>query len=462
MTLNEILQAARPGVTFRLSSVDVLGPYPTRSFFEQIASETPERVFVAVEQGWPQSYMDEIDDALVGLDMAYSSVRVAPMWGNGLVHAKAYLFEWTNQSATKTKRRLVVGSANASSQGFAKDGQGHAETYVVFELTGEDARIARDYFGRLREGGDEDVVDGVWIGQGTSARAWLPPLKLTSARPASFGAWLRRGRLCHRYERDQLFGKLLLSLKKPLPPGPLDAAFGEAGLASPGSKVIFGAAYVAGDTGLMHMPEPRWRGSYFVETTYGHWTSEECFCDRQKTFVGKGHKERQAVIEKVARMSREDERGHVDGFLARLHRAADALRAAGESPKEYFDCCDGTIDEPSYRERALNKLNQDKQQAKDPAFSARFVSGYAFPSVPRLDGDFFDFASSFCESVQLKLARSRNHSKIARALHSALEREAPGEFVEAESPADLFRLIELTWSRIEPEMSSFDAAADER
>lgn len=413
MKLNEILDYVSPGETFHLNSVTVMGPYPTADFLGRLKECKPRELVLYADDGVPDCVLQEISDVFPARGRTKLKLqRVAPEEGNGLVHAKIYLFEWKNgdgKTSTQTKRCVLVGSANASLQGFSL----HAETFLATRVfTQSDLSGVLRYFDELRSNG---AVDNGCFDLNDSGALWLPAVKVVPKKTVdSFDAWLRRGILCHKYEGDQSFGKLSVNLKKPLPVGVEAEAFvkNEFSRESESTKLV--RPYVKLTTDVAESVPP-WRAQYFIETYFGYWASDDCYesLKRDKAIVGKGQKKRALVLEEISQATLEVQEGWINEMLERVSQAAAML---GESAGEYLDVKEGRLNERLYREAARKKLMRDVELSKNDIFQQRYLSGYDFQRVPALNEHFDGFASSFCNTLLAGMRKQKPKNKLVKVL----------------------------------------------
>ncbi|WP_295387708.1 hypothetical protein [uncultured Thiodictyon sp.] len=212
---------------YEIDDVLVIGPYLTKNFFDRLIelSGHPRELTLLADDGWHQAQLDGIEQLYenrrpAGNRCQFRIIRVAAPNPSGLVHAKIIFFKLTNQTRTYTKQMLLLGSANASEQGFGV----HAETFIHIDLadikSSERPRLSK-YISDLKIGRS---VDEIWLTLQRASWIYLPEIKVVNAGIRSgFDAWLRRGHLCHKYQPDSVFGRLRLSLRKPIPPARFEA-----------------------------------------------------------------------------------------------------------------------------------------------------------------------------------------------------------------------------------------------
>jgi hypothetical protein len=425
MKISELLDNIWPGDTFRLQEVTIIGPYPTAKFFGELLDyRKPKIVRLFADDGVPEESFKSIKETFLkhrGCKLLLR--RVSAFNKYGLVHAKLYLFEWKNKMGTQAKRCLVLGSANASTQGFGL----HAETYISIRVsTGKEFSDIRSYFNRLIEHDiftKSYVVEGSYLELPDIGNVWLPDIRVAekSEYGSSFDSWLRRGLLCHKYERDPLFGKLILSLKQPLPTNLTVKAFLGAGFGRESISKRLSWPYMSASSSIEDSEEsPKWRGRYFIETQYGHWVSEDCYRDNHKDFIGKGHEERQRLIDSIVDKDAPHTKW-VKKFIEKIQKASDRLDDEDIAPNEYIYNRGADIDRVKYSNAARKKIKADRSLAKDKTFEDRFVSGFSFPPVPQFGEEFEEFALSFCDSVLVKISRATVQNLFCQAVRRVLD-----------------------------------------
>ena len=436
------------GSGFRLSRATIVGPYPTHEFMEQVLSLGPDEVVLAVDDGWPQERIEAIQQTLAGR-ARFVLRRVAPPGGGGLVHAKLYCFEWVNGPNNRRRHTLLAGSANASVQGFG----GHAESFVHVDLADIDIRnkkAALQYFTDLASGHDTAhtwfyIHDKSWLS--------LPPLRIVHTPwPNGFDAWIRRGRLCHSYQPDPTFGRLVLRLKEPMPQGLLGANLGNAGFSQTGEMQAFTRPYVRYTSGEPDAAIERqnWRQRYFTETVYGYWTSAECFSALEDSFVAPQADGRRRALDAIREPGPEHYSRWVGEFTDSIHNVSRTL--TGKQRETYFHLQrSGELDEDRYRQLADSKLARDREKSKDDYFCRRFTSGFAFPPVPALGDEFDDFLVELCANLLAKLQARQVRNKLATALrhHGIADRGT--------TPEELLDQLRYRWDQLKPELTNFHA-----
>jgi len=125
----------------------------------------------------------------------------------GLVHMKAFYFEFARETPRWRKRRLLFGSANATDAAFK--GSRNAELIADVDLAiGEDAELS-DYFASILSA--FDTADAVEIDAQEIRLSKVPVLYLPRFKTAGpdigasgFDSWLQRGVLAAQYRNAPL------------------------------------------------------------------------------------------------------------------------------------------------------------------------------------------------------------------------------------------------------------------
>ncbi len=109
MNLCEILQQAYPkGLQdLNLSRVDIVSPYISEGFFNQLLELEPKEVFLVVDAGCSERDIVNVKQ-LLGDILVNDKIRLGK--SAGLVHAKLFLFHWTNNQTRSTSQLLIWGS----------------------------------------------------------------------------------------------------------------------------------------------------------------------------------------------------------------------------------------------------------------------------------------------------------------------------------------------------------------
>ena len=443
MKLSSLYEVISPSDSFSLSRVIIVGPYPTKDFFVDLSQLEPSRIELYVDDGCSEDCINEIREKVRQNNCIFSCDRVAPISGNGLVHSKIYFFEWVNSQGNRTKRRIVVGSANASQQGFGL----HAETYVSADLPIKLSNLVLKYFQDLNNCYLSETEE-LELPFDNGVTIWFPRMKKVR-KISSFDAWLRRGRLCHKFDPDQSFAKLTLNLKKPLPSGVMDGIFSEYGFKKESESKVFNRAYIPHDDEATS-DNIKWRGTYFIETNYGHWTSSVCYSNEKKDFISISYFERENVINQVQNADKDQKDLWIKEFLQVIDKIKENINNSGYEVNEYlYINKNGCLNRREYRKSALKKLNNDSLKADDSIFVDRYISGFSFPRVPQMGDEFDDFAISFCDSV-LNNKKPKTPNRIVRAFREILK-DRP----YIDSGKELLDYIRSEWNNIEDKVINF-------
>ena len=468
---------------FYIDQAVIVGPYPTKGFFEKLQALSKNglksakfsKLTILADDGWAQSQLDDIGEMYKtppAKQTKLEMLRVSAQHQSGLVHAKIYLFHLKNNAGTYSKRVLLIGSANASRQGFGV----HAETFVCIDIADikdiDEQRAVVAYFNNLKMHIDVRHVD---FHLQRSSWVRLPAIKAApnQEKGSSFDNWLRRGRLCHKYQIDQTFGRLMLHLMMPLPKSLLESNINKY-FGAPQDTQGFSRNYVEMENDETEMDidsefeqsRNPWRKKYFIETYYGYWTSGECFDTMQREFVSSRAHEREKIITTIESADDQLQANWINEYTNAVKNVASAIFEQEKKDKnisleKFLRTKKGEVDLEYYRLAAKDKLKYDKRRAKDSAFSDRFISGFTFPTVPQV-GDYFEaFALDFCQTLITKLQARKRSNLLARAVGDAIGGSLysllydTDQLEEGAAPARLLEYLRRNWSEIGDAISNF-------
>lgn len=451
MKLSDLIMTITPHGNYKLAQVTIVGPYPTKNFFkDQLSRIRPEAVTLYVDDGWPEEQVAAIDFYVERYtNINYQRHRVSYSSTGGLVHAKIYLFEWINEGNKHRRRHLVIGSHNASQAGFGQN----AEAFVTVDLSGGASSDTQDqilgYFADLdRNGACDDTM--VEFSKGSFIS--LPALEVTEDQTVSgFDAWLRRGRLCHKYAQDASFGKLPIRLKRPFPIADVENIFASYLFGKVGESTVLARPYIdymASVELSENATSKMWKGQFFIETDYGFWTSSECFRELQDMFVDSASESRRIALERIASATDSDRQRWEDEHIDALKAILGQLRAHGELAETYLQTDEHWLGESYYRGSAIAKLELDRNKSLDEDFSNRFISGFTFPSVPHIEDGFDSFAENFCITMLLKAQQKKPVNKLAKAVRDALGSDIGSVL----TGWDLLQELRTRWPDIAPQL----------
>jgi hypothetical protein len=437
-----------------LRRLHVIGPYPTEDFFRRVRDQlNPQEVLVVVDDG---CNLDEVDRIGRVFNDKPFKVRYASCVGSGLVHAKLYLAEWESATAPFTVRRLLWGSLNATRTGF----ENNAETASFTTVDPNQDVVLLPYFRTLwqKDSGVAKRVDTLLPG---GVRLLLPAFRFTARREEeSFESWIQSGRLCHKYEPDQTFARLSVTLRKPLPHDAIQSLFSDADLRMDTDSRVFQYPYLGEAAKGAGKTVPRWRARYFVETWLGFWTSEACYQAYQESFTAKNQEQRKEVLSRIRLSNKRDHSNWTSEFVRRLHHVLAGMKKQGANPTDYFYLKKRVLDTNHYIDNADNQLEAHRKRAQNKVFEERFTRGYVFPPLPRFrgteaveGGSFNDFVNSWCESVVSSMTKSKCVNLMVRTL-----REQFGGLHPAPEPSggeELREAIDTHWKRIGPKLKAF-------
>lgn len=479
MTLDEFFSYTLKD-KFYVDQAVIVGPYPTKGFFENLQDlskndlkgATFSRLTILADDGWAQSQLNDIEKIYKvqsGKGTKLEVLRVSAPHQSGLVHAKIYLFYLKNIAGTYSKRVLLIGSANASNQGFGM----HAETFVCIDIADikdvDERKAVVAYFDNLVEHVDVAHVD-FYLQRNSWIR--LPSIRasLDKKKVSTFDNWLRRGRLCHKYQVDQSFGRLALHLMMPLPKSLLESSINRYfGVAQDSQGFSRNYVEMEDDEADFEFEQNRspWRKKYFVETYYGYWTSGECFDAMMSEFVSSRAPERKQVLATIANADDQCQAKWMNEYTNALENVASTIIEQGKADKnisleKFLRVDKGEVDLQYYRLAAKKKLQYDQRRARDSGFAERFISGYTFPTVPQVGDCFEAFALDFCQTLIAKLQARKRSNLLAMAVCEAIGDSeiysllsVADESEEDTAPIRLLEYLRDNWSEIGSTISIF-------
>jgi len=425
----------------KAAALYVIGPYPTAEFLEKLKNILkPRKLIVAVDEGWNRRQIEDIG-RLVKKGLRYAKSR------NGFVHAKLYLAVWgTRETRTAC---LVWGSANASLGGFDRNAE--AVSRLILSDNHTLTRVLR-YFEELENSDGE--VNSLDIAVRRRLRVQLPGFSFYSDNKrsaGSFDAWIQAGILCYHFTPDSRFGHLSFKLKKELPRTKTEDTFVHHGFRRDTSTDSIRWAYCdveAPDAGNAS-DSKKWRAKYFVETWLGYWTSRECFSDNENEedgitmFRAKGEERRKNTLNSIRNANKKENKKWINDFSKNLSELAEHL----DKSENHLHMMNEKIDSTKYKKHVRKQIENQKRQAKDPVFTARYVSGHAFHSVPPLResaGDFDDLVKDVCSGIIASIGRQRTDNALALTIRDSCFPEKDLSYLGAE---ELRKLLNETWSK---------------
>lgn len=312
-----------------LQRLTVIGPYPTEEFFSQMEQYNPREILLVADEGCSREVIDRIYK-LCGTRIC---IRYASCRNCGLLHAKVYLAEWDTGIARKN--RLLWGSMNVSRNGFQVNG----EVVSAVTLDEDQERAILPYFRQLweQESGSVQRLNSVLLGR---VQFLLPEFLFfppTLDGPVTFDAWVQAGRLCHKFQRDQMFAKLSVKLLDSLPEGMLENIFTTEGLRADTEMDTIRFSYIRNTLPDSKPTKPRWLSNYFLETWLGYWTSDSCFHVREQEFTATNKEQRERALNRIKQGRECDQQKWCVNFLEHLHRAVRKMEKSGYRPQDYFD-----------------------------------------------------------------------------------------------------------------------------
>ncbi|KRP71660.1 hypothetical protein TX23_15435 [Pseudomonas paralactis] len=449
---------------YQLDLALVIAPYVDVKFMDALVKRmNPRRLCLLVDDGVRPEDLQGLHKARrKGVKLQVRLGRTA-----GLMHMKAFYFEFIRKEAPKRrKRRLLFGSANATNAAFL--GHRNAELFANLDLAIQhDADIA-DYFSRILATFDTEfttVIEGAEVWPSQIPKLYLPRFKsiVPGAMPFGFDTWLQRGLLAAQYRNAPQFAILNIQLKKVLPQEMVAKIFASRNFTEKGDRDIVRYGYMNGssDIAMDGTEMPRWKSRYGVWTHLGDWISYECYKSHSTRMKSKASSARHAKISKLLGSAHDAgwRREKIDALLRALAEVWSDLEASEVVPNLYLESKNGKLNSTFYEQRLIQKLEQDIHLAQDEDFKKRYVNGYDFPDVPRFRQDVIAwerFVYSWCESIAVEAVKKLTPSLVARRIRYVMEREGLNLF-DLE-PKEIGGFLRANW---EKEWEDYDMTVGE-
>jgi hypothetical protein len=418
--VNGIFGGTKAGEYF-LESVDLISPYLSNSFFCDLSKLKPKAVYVVTDAGTSSDLVAEVE--------AVKKANIEQVFlakSDGIVHAKVYFFRWKNKSTGKYKKVLLWGSCNASEGGFGRN----TEVYSWLRLGATDKKLlekVESYFFELRELNTKKYVDSVVLEEVKGLSVILPEIVSFNKEEESLELWIQKGRLCHEFPVDPSFRHLKITLlKKIVPDEGLKSAFSGSAIelkqqASISIDYLRGGADRSAKE-FVDKESKKWKSGYFIDTSYGFWTSSESFSNNSKDFTKSDKKKRAFEIKKISEASKDDMDEWCNNFISEVEKIC--MNGGLAKPSEYFKFRNGHIDRNHYFQILKNQLKRDCAYAKNDWFRNGYISGFVFPEVPPIrDSELHwkDFLDSWYGALNFQLSKPNTRSHLARTIRDFAE-----------------------------------------
>lgn len=411
----------------------ILTPYVEGKFFEQITKRLkPKQMHVVIDDGCRRDDLDVVEVAVTrGGGKRSPNLTRSLASASGLVHLKLFYVVWRTPTK-RLARTLIFGSANATKQGFS--GSINAELLTHCSLVASRHKAAIDWCekvidataekGRVNIEAERDIV----IGEGITLR--LPNLSVGRKKPelSNFDVWVQRGYLLNPYRLDPSFLRVPIQLGKGLPPAEQATIAARFGFYVPQTKRLNYAYVGSGASEADEADESdeeaevrNWRRKFFVWTQLGDWCSEACYDLFKVQFRRRGSEERENRLTELAAFA--DGQTLAAARSRFLHSLTELWSAFGSDAPSLLRGAK-QVDTPFYSALFNEKVGRDLEQARDPEFRQRFVSGYEVVSVPRFRNDVTGwqaFVRSLARELCADSRRRRSQSKLLNAVGHALE-----------------------------------------
>lgn len=370
------------------SKVVIVGPYPTKQFVKKVKNELkPQEIFVVVDESWNPYEVEQIKNIVENKRVKMVRTKT----GQGIVHSKMYYVQY-KRSDGSSSTRLFMGSVNASINSINNNSE-FIDCFKLSSFNEKSQKKIKTYFNKLISGQEvnefkanlETVSEQKKIVLGSLCFPQIVP----SGEQKSFYNWIRSGKFFVKYEPDQNFGCLSISLKQEnLTQNDFDKKLKGTIFENGRLKSTLRYPYAGKND---ENENKRWK-KFTVETCYGLWASYECAKEKNLPYKIKGRDE---IIKSISELTESEIDSIVNEFV-------DGIRDLKKKYRVFADC----IPEPNSK-KLKQKILNDISLAKDTEFVKRFTTGYSsikhsFNNSSKLESISKDFVNS-CLMKQNKI-----------------------------------------------------------
>ena len=360
MDLKEILSSAYTANqlnTMRLDRVDIVSPYISKGFFEQLLKFKPVEVSLVVDAGCSVDDIKKIIN-LLGDNLVNETVRLGK--SVGLVHSKLFLFHWSKSPNGTDNRLLLWGSCNATDGGFGRN----AEIFSWIKFCNiENIDHKKDIIRYFHQLNNSDCAEQSPLNINEVVSLILPKISLANygdqVEIDSFDLWLQNGMICHEYTRDSNFSFIKITLKKPLPVDKDMKDAIEKNRFKVSEQLTISYDYLCDEVfdDVIEKDPGNFRAQYFIETIYGKWTSQKCYDALHDDFYASGRALREQYVNKIHSAKSIDRTKWEDSFLNRMKQIAEEYNI--KNPGLYFEMTGDNINTDYYRDIAKRQIDKD-------------------------------------------------------------------------------------------------------
>ena len=443
MDLNEILSSVYTSNDLnimRLDRVDIVSPYISEGFFEQMLKYKPVEVSLVVDAGCSA---DEIKNVIKLLDDKLVNVTVRLGKSTGLVHSKLFLFHWSNCPNSVDNCLLLWGSCNATEGGFGRN----AEIFSWAKLSDIDCKKnILNYFDELSSA---DCANGRILDINKTVSLSFPKVRLDNycemPEIDSLDLWLQKGKLCHKYPPDTNFKFIKIKLKQPLQQiaDTVNDTLKTNGFDITELTTTISYNYLRDESFIDVLEEnpKQFRALYFIETVYGKWTSQSCYDELKGQFYSKDRGLRRQHVEKISSANPIDRTEWEDSFIKRLKQIVSKI----DNPELYFQMDDHELDEESYRVKAKDQMTKDLLKMGNEWFKQFYIDGLEFIELPPLrefKANWDEFTLSFCSALAFEINEKDTKNRIAIILRDNFD------CYKNIYDEKLYKLLKADWEKI--------------
>lgn len=396
----------------------LISPYVESRLFAQLMIRLkPKKLFVVLDAGCRRQ-----DISMIKKECREAELVIASARSTRLTHIKLIYIE--ERPNLNLKSRIITGSANATWQGFS----GENSEALLTSPTSRASSVslwAKSVITAMESGSWHNISE---CNEELSAvTIFLPILKLQPLEKSltEFDSWVQRGYLLTPHARENTFLQIPVPLKQPLPTGDIGERISSVGLVITPTRSL-SYKYLR----QVSLPEedsnqrkpPLWKTRYFTDTRYGAWCSDDCFDERQGSFLRRDHAAVERALDQLKNLRDEASmRETVGRFTSTLQALWKKL--GNEASKYLHDT--HKLNEDRYVHAAKEKIQRDLHNAEDKDFRTRLLAGFYIAPVPRFRED-IDNWEAFVNTLATMLATSyrtkkRSNSKLLSAFLNAID-----------------------------------------
>ena len=370
--------------------VIIVGPYPTKGFVNRVKNEMkPEHIYVIVDSSWKEDEIEEIKKENVIVK------KVQTDDGYGIVHAKMYLVEYSNNET-----QLFFGSVNASENSIDNNSE-FISSYWLHSFEDKQNDI-KNYFNKLKSGQNVGPMEIELKRDNNSySTLFFPKIQANEGDDInSFRNWIRKGFFFIKYEPDSTLGTMPIVLKEnKINQKVMKKILKTLSLEKSSQKMVLRYPYASSQLENVKTEKNngQWRAKYTVATDMGYWVSYDCVKDLAEKIPPSNE-----LRNKIANF--------INGLKPQKQEIGANLYKSIENAgiKRYLDI---QVQDKFLRD-LKEKIEYDQTLLQDKVYLHRFLTGYAKIPASTLNVEFLDrIIENFIDTYIIKSKRKNGKRK---------------------------------------------------